>query len=253
MDDCLVMSREMCNTLPAPNKFHEDAELCSDVDCLPSICGMGSMGSLDGTPNQFWRFLTPIFMHVGIGHIFFNVLCQLRIGSDIENMTGFWKMAVMYILSGVGGNIFAAIMDPETLSCGASSSIYGLVAVQMVDLALSWNLVQHKWATAALMIVQLIALLGFGTLPWFDNFAHIGGFVVGIICGYSLLPYIHFNRKDRWTKQLTTIHSRFFLLVIFVILLGIFYSVRDTEHFCSWCKYLNCVPYTHDFCKSVWH
>eukprot|EP00299_Pterocystis_sp_00344_P003356 c1392_g1_i1.p1 GENE.c1392_g1_i1~~c1392_g1_i1.p1 ORF type:complete len:560 (+),score=124.63 c1392_g1_i1:25-1680(+) len=253
LDDCVVVSREVCDALPAPKVFHDDKELCSEVNCMGAICGMGTLGSRDGTPNQWWRFLTPIFMHVGVGHLFFNMIVQLRIGCDIENVAGFWKMAIMYICSGVGGNILASIMDPDTLSAGASSSIYGLVGVQLVDIMQSWQVIENKTRVLVMIIVQLLLILALGTLPWFDNFAHIGGLIVGIVCGYAVLPYLHFHRKDRITKYLIALHARVLLLILLAVLVILFYVVDDVIGFCKWCRYFNCVPYTNDFCAAVWH
>eukprot|EP00298_Acanthocystis_sp_HF-20_P015468 c21152_g1_i1.p1 GENE.c21152_g1_i1~~c21152_g1_i1.p1 ORF type:complete len:473 (+),score=189.33 c21152_g1_i1:131-1420(+) len=250
---CSIVSEQYCSALPNPKTYHKDSELCSDVNCFNGICGMGTLGNINGeTPNQWWRFVTPIFMHVGIGHLFLNTICQLKLGAAIEQISGFWKMAIMYLMSGIGGNIIASVVDSTSFSCGSSSAIYGLIGVDIVDLLQTWQLeTDHKKIILSL-IPQLILILGIGTLPWFDNFAHLGGFFIGIISGYAFLPYLHFGDRDRIAKILVSRSARIGTFVLFLVLFILFYIVNDPSTLCTQCKYLNCIPWTEGFCDSVW-
>lgn len=246
-NQCTVTSREHCAVLPN-GVFHERAETCEDVNCELDSCGMGSTGHPNPQkPNQFWRLFTPIFIHVGVGHLVLNLFAQVVIGGDIESVAGAKNTAIMYILSGVGGNIVASLFSPTIVSAGASSSIYGLMGVQVVDLIQSWALVDHKALQAIRVTLSTIIVLGVGTLPWIDNWAHVGGFFVGIVTGFAFLPHMHFSDKDRVRKALLTIEARVVLLAIFIGLLVTFYLV-DSPEFCTWCKYVNCVPYTDGLC-----
>lgn len=193
-------------------------------------------------PNQFWRFFSPIFMHVGVGHLLFNMAFQVRAVAEIEQLAGFWNVAIMYFLSGFGGNIFAATMEAVSVSAGASSSLYGIIGVQTVDLFQSWQIVEDPYKALFQQMIMNIIVLGIGTLPQVDNFAHAGGFVVGVVTGIAFLPYIHFSRVDKFRKFILKNLSK---LVIGTGTLGsliIFYTVTD-PNFCTWCKYINCVPY----------
>eukprot|EP00301_Raphidiophrys_heterophryoidea_P000078 c10043_g1_i1.p1 GENE.c10043_g1_i1~~c10043_g1_i1.p1 ORF type:complete len:577 (-),score=137.60 c10043_g1_i1:92-1795(-) len=247
-DGCVVTSEAHCSILPGPTKYHADKEACSEVSCEANACGMGWLGG--SKPNQFWRFFTPVFMHAGVVHLVSNLIAQIAIGGDVESLAGFWATAFMYLLSGIGGNIVAAVFDPTQISAGCSSSLYGLVGVQTVDLLMSWQLVDHKAFQAARLIICLVLVLGVGTLPWLDNFAHVGGFFVGIVSGMAVLPYATFSRRDKLIKWFITRQARVLLVASFVALLAVFYLVKN-PHFCTWCKYIDCIPYTEHLCDSV--
>ncbi len=49
---------------------------------------------------EFYRWFMPILLHGDFMHITVNVLSQLIIGGIIERFFGFWRTAVIYLLSG---------------------------------------------------------------------------------------------------------------------------------------------------------
>ena len=82
------------------------------VNCLRDICGFNGVGisDQDGNPNrpaaqQFWRWFTSPFIHLGIIHIIIIIPIQLYIGIKIERTIGFLRIGLIYLISGVGGNI----------------------------------------------------------------------------------------------------------------------------------------------------
>jgi len=277
-NDCHVLPEEYCKVLSAVgySKWHTEAQQCSQVNCMEGLCGMHSLGSafrigpsyetvvvkdadeandVDeetfewDVPNQFWRFFSPIFMHVGVGHLVFNLLYQVRGVAEIENLAGPWNVAIMYFLSGFGGNIFAATMEGMSVSAGASSSLYGIIGVQTVDLFQSWQIIEGPWKAFFQQMFMNIIVLGIGTLPQVDNFAHVGGFVVGVVTGLAFLPYMHFSNVDKYKKLCLKNLAKIVIGVGTLGTLVIFYTAKDPE-FCTFCKYINCVPYTNGLCDT---
>lgn len=91
--------------------------------------------------------------------------------------------------------------------------------------------------------------LALGTLPYIDNFANIGGFFFGIVSAFVLVPYISIGKWDRVKKF--TIVTIFFPTLVFMFLVVIFFFyVLPDPSFCSWCSYINCIPYTETFCDD---
>lgn len=82
--------------------------------------------------GQWWRFFTPMFLHVGIIHLVFNLWFQVFTAAPMERYIGISrilsqrkgtiKMGILYILSGIGGNLASAIFLPHLLSVGASGT-----------------------------------------------------------------------------------------------------------------------------------
>jgi membrane associated rhomboid family serine protease len=77
-------------------------------------------------PNQWWRFLTAVGLHGGIIHLIMNLSFQMQAGFDLEKDLGWWRLALIYIISGVGGFMFGAgLSDVSSATVGASGSLYG--------------------------------------------------------------------------------------------------------------------------------
>ena len=87
---------------------------------------------------QVWRFLTPIFFHVGFSHIISNMLTQLIFGSLLEQWIGFKHIAAVYFVSGIGGNLFSS-MFTDAPSVGASTADLGIYAGMLAMIFVNWN------------------------------------------------------------------------------------------------------------------
>lgn len=101
-----VQDSELVQTWPCPNTTSTDA------DCqLSDLCGFGGVpnprqgGSLDDKPepNQWFRFILPIFLHAGLIHIAFNLLIQLTLGKEMELTVGWVRFILVYFSSGIFG------------------------------------------------------------------------------------------------------------------------------------------------------
>eukprot|EP00298_Acanthocystis_sp_HF-20_P008085 c17464_g1_i2.p1 GENE.c17464_g1_i2~~c17464_g1_i2.p1 ORF type:complete len:505 (-),score=157.56 c17464_g1_i2:25-1539(-) len=245
---CQLLTQDQCDLIEG--LWHEDKSQCSGnngVNCMSKICGIG--GFRDSSPDQWWRIFTAIFMHIGVIHLVFNILFQLTVCAEIETFAGPWRTALMYIISGVGGNIIAAIFAPKSVSAGSSGSLYGMIAVSTVETFHSWQILPNRIRQTLRLFIMLVIFLGIGTLPWIDNWAHAGGFVVGIFCGMAFLPYLQFGKWDDRRKKIFKIFSIIMLIVGAVIGMAVFYAAPNPD-FCSWCHYVDCVPYTSDLCSS---
>ncbi|KAG0319821.1 hypothetical protein BG000_003779 [Podila horticola] len=207
---------------------------------ISDICGFTPIASTGKPPNQWFRFITPIFLHGGIVHLVFNMLFQMRTGADLERDMGWWRIGIIYMTSGIlgfvfGGN-FAQLLSP---SMGASGSIFGLIGCLVLDLIQNWKLVVRPcWELSKLSLMILVSF-AFGLLPFLDNFAHIGGFIGGILTGLVFMPVVYFSKRDKYIKLGLRIIA--LPLIVMVLVLGItnFYKGNNT---CTWCKYLSCLP-----------
>eukprot|EP00038_Savillea_parva_P010092 m.187851 g.187851 ORF g.187851 m.187851 type:complete len:615 (-) comp17209_c0_seq1:177-2021(-) len=221
---------------------------CSNAQCLSAICGFHVE---DDQADQWYRFILPIFLHSGIIHYGVNMYLQLGLGSQIERTTGTLRMGLIYMISGIGGYVTSAVFSPNIPSVGASGSIFGLIGVAVVDLFQSWQLVEKPWSRAGSTLMHTCGYLMIGTLPFIDNWAHVGGFVFGIFSAIIFLPYLTFGVMDSLRKRFFMCLSIPLLVSLFFIGFMIFYLVQETQSFCPSCKYVQCVPYTKNFCKNV--
>jgi len=171
---------------PCPNTTSNLSTDKNNHCTLGELCGMSGLNYAN--PNQWYRFITPMFLHAGIVHIGFNMLLQLTLGRDMEKAIGTLRFTVVYLSSGIfgfvlGGN-FAA---PAIASTGASGCLFGVLALVLLDLLYTWNQRQSPGKDLLWLMFEIIISFVLGLLPGLDNFSHIGGFLMGIVLGICIL------------------------------------------------------------------
>jgi len=251
--ECQLYTESQCDFYEGV--YHTDKQLCSEVACLSGTC----TSILDPTkipaaeeenrndvadPNQWWRFIWPIFMHAGVIHYVLCMLIQWSVGCQIERTAGWLRVLLIYFVAGIGGYVVSGVVDPFGVTCGSDPAILGLLAVLYVELFQSWRMVQGPWLELGkLMVVFGLALL-VGTFPFVDNWAHVGGFAFGVLASIIFLPYITFGKWDHRRKRVLLYISGPLLLVFFLTMLITFYLAQDAG--CEWCEALSCVQYTEN-------
>jgi len=210
---------------------------------LSDLCGMGMKEN--DVPNQWYRFITPIFLHCGILHIIFNLVFQIRTGVDMEKDFGSWRIGIIYISTGVFGFVFGAY-NSKTPSVGCSGALYGLIGCLLLDLIQSWKIIVNPWKELGKMIIVIVSSFAVGLISFIDNSAHVGGFISGILTGLIFLPTISFSKTDLRIKRAAMIISIFVTTYAFYWVFRTFYS---ENHKCTWCKYINCIDYK-DWCDA---
>nr|XP_020032551.1 inactive rhomboid protein 1 isoform X4 [Castor canadensis] len=106
---CEITSREYCDFMRG--YFHEEATLCSQVHCMDDVCGLLPFLNPEA-PDQFYRLWLSLFLHAGILHCLVSVCFQMTVLRDLEKLAGWHRIAIIYLLSGVTGNLASAIFLP---------------------------------------------------------------------------------------------------------------------------------------------
>ncbi|MFL6466897.1 MAG: rhomboid family intramembrane serine protease [Pyrinomonadaceae bacterium] len=141
----------------------------------------------------YFNFLSSMFMHGGIAHIFGNMLFLWIFGDNLENLLGHVRYAVFYLLCGFAAAAAQIIMGPDSIipMLGASGAISGvlggyvLLFPQRQVRAIIFNFLTTVPAFVAIgiwIVYQLI--LGYMTPAGTGGVAyaaHIGGFIAGVV------------------------------------------------------------------------
>lgn len=141
--------------------------------------------------GEWWRFLTPIFLHIGFAHLLMNTLALFYIGVAVERIFGRWRFFFIYIVAGFGGSLASFLFSPN-LSAGASGAIFGCFGA-----LLYFGMIYPKlfFRTMGINIFVVLALnLVFGyTVPGIDNAGHLGG----LVGGFLATGIVHFPKMKK--------------------------------------------------------
>jgi membrane associated rhomboid family serine protease len=130
-----------------------------------------------------WTIVTYMFLHGGLGHIFFNMLALLFFGQRVELRLGARNFLTLYAVSGITGALLSIPFAPRTAIVGASGAVFGvLLAFARYwprDQVLIWGVfpVEARWLVAGMTVLALLG--GFTGGGGIAHFAHLGGFLGG--------------------------------------------------------------------------
>lgn len=183
---------------PCPNTTTYDLDAPTMKCTLADLCGFPKSpvpnpipnGSLTSgpQPNQWFRFVIPIFLHAGFIHIAFNLLLQMLIGRDMERKIGAVRFALVYFASGIFGFVLGGNFAPAGVaSTGASGALFGIIALELIDLTYTWSDRTSPGRDLLYLLVDILVSFALGLLPGLDNFSHIGGFAMGLLLGVFIL------------------------------------------------------------------
>lgn len=135
------------------------------------------------TDKKYYRLLSAVFLHQDIEHLFNNMILLFFIGRIIEKQTGHITYIIIYMLSGIGGNLVSGFWELITaqyrVSVGASGAVFGLTgALLVLVLFHKGKLEELRWQGVVIMILLSI-YNGFVT-DNINNAAHLGGLAIGI-------------------------------------------------------------------------
>lgn len=157
---------------------------------------------LINSPNhQWWRFITPMFVHLNLLHLAMNMVSLLIIGPFVEKLYGSAKFVVFYIVTGIAGEVGSYLAVQPTLargvlgsfifkpvdapSAGASGALFGLIGVLFVfGIKYRHELPEgfrRVFGTGLLPIIFINLFIGFVGRSFIGNAAHLGGLFTGAL------------------------------------------------------------------------
>lgn len=142
--------------------------------------------------GEIYRFFTPALLHAGILHIFTNLVSQTMIGYTCELHWGTYRMAMFYFGTAFGATLLSCVGSPGSVSVGASGAVLGIIGAYMTWILLNWrnrDLLPQPCPRMCTMVTWLFIIFMVGvSMDGIDNFAHLGGWVTGVLIGFAFNP-----------------------------------------------------------------
>ncbi len=182
--------------------------------------------------GQYWRFITPIFLHANLLHVGLNMLNFFVLGIFLERLVGHLRFLLIYLLTGIISIIASFYFVPQEISVGASGAIFGLVGAYSVFVLRHRRAFRNNGIPALLWLVLIIGVnLSIGLfVPNVDNYAHLGGLLSGCLLGWWFMPLYELSPNKaltdvhslsrRWPLALLTIVSTLILAILARYLIG---------------------------------
>ncbi len=151
--------------------------------------------------HEWWRFITPMFLHVNLLHLIVNMYSLWIVGPYVEKLYGSAKFVMFWVLTGVAGVVASYLTvrpgvsggplvrfifkTADEPSAGASGALFGLVGVLFVfGIKYRHELPEgfrRAFGTGLLPMIMLNLFIGYMGRGFIDNAAHLGGLVSGAL------------------------------------------------------------------------
>jgi GlpG protein len=132
--------------------------------------------------GEFWRLLTPVFLHFGALHLLFNMMWLYQLGCMIEARQSSLRLLLLVVVTGVFSNLAQCLIAGPQFG-GMSGVVYALAGYVWMqgkyDRASGLGLDQQS---VTILLVWLVVCFT-GAVGPVANYAHLGGLVSGMAIG----------------------------------------------------------------------
>lgn len=152
----------------------------------PTLLRYGSgFSPLTFGQGEWWRLVTPMFLHGGLLHFAMNTMVLLQLGPLVEEEYGTERFASIYLITGIASTFGSQAFRVVNM-VGASGALCGLLGLMLVHGIRRGG--AYGNALKKVMLQNTVLMLVISFLPRIDLLAHVTGFLVGFGLGW-VVPY----------------------------------------------------------------
>ncbi|MEH7885590.1 rhomboid family intramembrane serine protease [Bacillus sp. JJ1609] len=140
--------------------------------------------------GEYWRLVTPIFMHAGFAHMLFNSFSLVLFGPALEQLLGRTKFTLLYLATGIAANIATLSLEPLTYThVGSSGAIFGLFGFYIAIIVFRKAMLSRE-NSQTIMTIAVIGIVMTFVQSNINITAHIFGLIAGFLIGATI-----FNKR----------------------------------------------------------
>jgi membrane associated rhomboid family serine protease len=136
----------------------------------------------DVAGGDVYRLVTAGFLHAGVFHLLVNMYSLYILGSLLEPAVGRSRFLLIYFVSLLSGSFGALLTDPNKLTVGASTAIFGLMGAALVVMR---NRGIDPMQSGLPLWIGINLVLTF-TITGLSKGGHVGGLIGGIVAAALL-------------------------------------------------------------------
>ena len=187
-----------------------------DYESVQTVYDFGGVlgDEIQVDPIQSWRLLAAMFVHIGLQHFVLNMVTLYFLGRIAEDLFGSKAFLVLYILSGLMGNLFVMTFSPEVVAAGASTALFGIFgAIASLRFIARSPYIQYlSRSYTSLILINIL----FSFMPGISLAGHLGGLVGGGILAFVFPVY---GERDSVKKS-----WRLGALLLYTAVAGLLYA-----------------------------
>jgi membrane associated rhomboid family serine protease len=194
----------------SPGAARAAQEFIEEFGLIPCRLTGACVDPVAGLPSPYVTILSSMFLHGGLLHVGGNMLYLWIFGDNVEDTLGHFRFIIFYLLSGLAAALAQTAIAPSSMipMIGASGAVAGVLGAYLI-------LFPHARILTLLIIgffvrlvyIPAVIVLGFwAVVQFFSGFmtlgvatggapgggvafwAHVGGFVAGIVLLFVLRP-----------------------------------------------------------------
>lgn len=140
--------------------------------------------------GEYWRLVTPVFIHAGFAHMLFNSFSLVLFGPALEQLMGRTKFILLYLTTGIAANIATLALEPLTYThVGSSGAIFGLFGFYIAIIVFRKAMLSRE-NSQTIMTIAIIGVVMTFVQSNINITAHIFGMIAGFLIGAAI-----FNKR----------------------------------------------------------
>jgi len=140
--------------------------------------------------GEYWRLVTPVFIHAGFAHMLFNSFSLVLFGPALEQLMGRTKFILLYLTTGIAANIATLALEPLTYThVGSSGAIFGLFGFYIAIIVFRKAMLSRE-NSQTIMTIAIIGVVMTFVQSNINITAHIFGMIAGFLIGAAM-----FNKR----------------------------------------------------------
>lgn len=158
--------------------------------------------------KQYWRLITPMFLHADFLHIFMNLLALRNVGLILEKEMGALRYLFTLVMGVLFGSMFLFIRNDTSMAVGISAGIYALLGVLLV-VFYEKDLFKNKMIRTNVLTTILLNFY-ISLMPNVSMTGHLGGLYAGVLLGFA------FSKRKDWDQ--IRLYSKIIFVLSFIFL-----------------------------------
>lgn len=180
--------------------------------------------------HEYWRIFTAATLHSGVLHVAMNSYALYSFGRLVEMLSNRAHLAIVFLLSALGGGVLSLIFNPDGISVGASGGIVGLLSYLAVYAFKRRQFISPEFRKNLIFNIGFILVFGLVLYDKVDNFGHIGGLITGAVYAFVQVPTDEYVDPRKSGRFATVCGAAAVIIYILTSILTILLLINGRQH-----------------------